>query len=161
MEGFWMAINDAMLKKGYMPLVSGDLIGIGWQGEELKDFWMWNRRLTEYEGGVKRICTVKVVTLREAALHYWRDGWVPLKPVTGDFLRRMERALRGHAGLKREGVVVPDTEFLQMPEEIPPEQMGPEVRKYLGLDVAKEETLSRKGSLSGGLLKSYKRHKAV
>lgn len=155
-----MAINDAMREKGYIPLVTGELIGIGWQGEALQDFWMWNGKFTEYEGGIKHICTVKVRELKEAAVHYWRDKWVPLRPIDGDLLRRMEGTLREHQGLKKEGVVFPDGIFLKPPEKISPEHMGPEVKVFLGMEEdAAVKNLARKGEISGGLLNAYRRHR--
>ncbi len=127
-------ICEAMLKKGYVPLRGDNLAAIGWQSEYLMDFWMWNRRFVESDDGTKRISTVRVTELKDAALHYWRHGWVPLRPVDDDFLRKMERVLREHSGLKREGVRFPDKPFLDMPEPIPEEFLGPAEREFMGLD---------------------------
>jgi len=134
---------DSFIKRGYTPLACNKYAGIAWQGEALQDFWMWNGQVTEYEGGVKRAQTVRVGDLKEAAVRYWRDRWVPLKPVGEELLRRMEGALRKHAGLKGEGVNFPDGEFLRHREPVPEELMGPEVRAYMGLERRTEERLER------------------
>ncbi len=157
-------VAEAMIKKGYIPIAGGEYGAIGWQGEMLEDFWMWNRRFTEYEGGVRRIVTVRVTELKKVALHYWRDGWVPLKEVSGEFLRRMEKALREHPGLKLNGVKVPEGEFLETAESIPRECMGPEVLRLLGLDIPvsgneEAEPLVRKNNMEESLFKSYKKSK--
>lgn len=123
---------SSFLKKGYIPLTCNRYAGIAWQGDYLHDFWMWNGQFTEKEGA-RVIQSVKVVALKEAALRYWRDRWVPLKPIDGAFLQRMEGALRSHQGLKREGIIFPDAPFLEMPEPIDAALMGPEVKRYLGL----------------------------
>ncbi len=135
-------ICEAMLKKGYVPLRGDNLAAIGWQSEHLKDFWMWTRRFMENDDGTRRIRTVKVTELKDAAIHYWRHGWVPLKPVDDALLRRMERVLREHRGLKREGVRFPDTPFLERPGPIPEEFLGQAEREFLGLD---KKTLKRTG----------------
>ena len=126
-------LTETMLEKGYVPLAATELAGIGWQGESLNDFWMWNRKFNEYEGGIKHIRTVKVAELKEAALHYWRDGWIPLRPVSKEMLRRMEGALRAHPALRGDGIKVPDGEFLKVAQSIPLEYIGPEVRAFLDL----------------------------
>jgi len=152
-------VAGSMMEKGYIPLVAGDHVGIGWQGSYLDDFWMWNRRFIEYEGGVRHIRTVRVSELKEAALHYWRDGWVPIRPVTEDLLGRMEAALRAHRGLKTEGVTLPDGPFLEMPEEIPTEHFGPEVREYLGLSAVESTGLVRKSAASEEALDGLRRER--
>lgn len=153
-----MAITvDSFLKRGYVPLACNQYAGIAWQGEYLKDFWMWNRQYAEYRGGVKYIQTVKVTDLKEAALRYWRDGWVPVKPVDECFLRMMEKALRGHRGLKKNGVKLPDNDFLRMHEEIPAEYLGPEVRRHLGLKAGQTVMLRRDDELKGESLEAYKK----
>ncbi len=134
---------DAFLKKGYIPLSLNSLAGIAWQGELIRDFWMWNRQYTEYKGGIKYIQTVKVSDLKEAAVRFWRDGWVPLKPVSDGLLRRMEAALREHRGIKKEGIKFPDRNFLETPAPIPEEHLGPEVRAYLGLGRCRKRILRR------------------
>lgn len=156
-------VTEAMLEKGYIPLAGSELGGIGWQGVLLKDFWMWNRKFNEFEGGIRHIRTVKVGELKEAALHCWRDGWVPLRPVSKEMLRKMETVLRAHPGLKGKGIKVPDGEFLKETEKIPLEFIGPQVRAYLGLPdgpdlgplvpkkkVASEVLASFKEQLNGG-----------
>ncbi|MBI5810364.1 MAG: hypothetical protein HZB21_04155 [Deltaproteobacteria bacterium] len=92
---------------------------------------MWNGQFTERMGEIRHIQTVKVTELKEAAIRLWRDGWVPIKPVHEDILRRMERALRRHKGLKGQGIIFPDTPFLEAPEPIDEKFFGPEVRAYL------------------------------
>lgn len=128
-----MITVNSFLKRGYIPLACNGYAGIAWQGDLLRDFWMWNGQFTEYAGGIKYIQTVKVTDLKEAALRYWRDGWVPVKPVDEDFLRRMENALREHKGLKGDGVRFSDRPFLTMPEAISIQFLGPEVKAYLGI----------------------------
>lgn len=147
---------DSFIKRGYTPLACNRHAGIAWQGEYLGDFWMWNRQLTEYEGGVKRVETVRVTDLKEAALRYWRDRWVPLKPLDDDLLRRMEGVLRGHAGLKAEGVTFPDGDFLRLCEPVPEEFMGPEVRAYLSMEVGADERLERVGQILPRVLDSFR-----
>lgn len=115
-------------KKGYFPLALNRYAGIAWQGEYLKDFWMWNRQFNEEKGNRRHIQTVRVTELKDAALRFWRDGWIPVKPIDEGMLRRMEQALRCHRGLKAEGVRFPDTDFLKMPEEIPECHYGHEIR---------------------------------
>ncbi len=134
-------------KDGFYHLAADLRGGIAWQGELLRDFWMWNRQYTEYRGGVRLIQTVRVTDLKEAAIRYWRDRWVPLKPVDEDLLRRMEACLRAHRGLRDAGVRFPDTEFLTMPEPIPEESLGGEVRAYMGLPrtEGKKRPLQRSG----------------
>jgi hypothetical protein len=152
-------LADSILKKGYIPLACDRYAAVAWQGEYLPDFWMWNGKFTEYEGGIKHIRTAKVGELKEAALHYWQDKWVPLRQVDEGFLRRMERALREHQGLKREGVKFPDGQFLKAQEEIPEEYLGPEVRQYLGLPEVKTEKLVPERKVSAALLVSCKQRK--
>ncbi len=119
------------IKRGYTPLACNGLAGIAWEGEFLADFWMWNRQFSVDDNGARFIQTVQVTDLTQAALRYWKDGWVPIKPVDDAFLRRMEAALRRHKGLKRPGQTLPDTPFLRLPDRIPDEYIGPEVRCYL------------------------------
>lgn len=147
----------SFLDRGYIPLACNRYAGVAWQGEYLKDFWMWNAQLTHYDGGVRHIQTVNVTELKEAALRYWRDRWVPVKQIDEGFLRRMERALREHRGIKKEGVNFPDTQFLKMPEPIPVELFGPEVRAYLGLKAAKRVELKPSSALTRETLESYKK----
>lgn len=154
-------MTEGVFKKGYIPLAWDRYAGISWQGEHLGGFWMWNGKFTEYEGGVKHIRTVKVGELKEAALHYWRDKWVPLKPVGESFLRRMEQALREHKGLKREGVKFPDGPFLKAPEEIPEEYFGPDVRRYLGLRAKETDKLVPRKNFPSSLLNSLKQRKGA
>lgn len=147
----------AFLEKGYIPLACNRYAGVAWQGEYLSDFWMWNSQLTHYAEGIKRVQTVKVSELKEAALRYWRDGWVPLKPIDEKFLRRMERALRAHRGLKKDGIDFPDEPFLKMPEPIPVEFLGPEVRAYLGMEAREEADLKPSSELPEDDLESFKK----
>lgn len=133
------------IKRGYTPLACNGLAGIGWQGEFLADFWMWNRWFMEGVSGERHIQTVQVTDLTQAALRLWKDGWVPLKPVDETLLRRMEAALRRHKGLKREGSVPPDAPFLRPPERIPTEYLGHEVRRYLGLPAHGGEDEGKRG----------------
>lgn len=148
---------DSFLRRGYTPLACNRYAGIAWQGEYLKDFWMWNRQIAEYRGGVRRIETVRVTDLKEAAMRYWRDRWVPLKPISEDLLRRMEAALRAHRGLRKEGVALPHGEFLRMPEPIPEEFMGPEVKAHLGMVSCPEDVLEREGALPPHVIESFRR----
>lgn len=97
----------------------------------MPDFWMWNRQFSVYDNGARFIQTVQVSDLTQAALRYWKDGWVPIRPVDDMFLRRMEAALRRHKGLKQAGQTFPDRPFLRPPERIPDEYLGPEARRYL------------------------------
>lgn len=105
-----------MTSKGYMPLAGNEFAAIGFEGRGLKDFWMWTGKYIESSGGEKIKKTVKVDSLKEAALHYWRDKWTPMESIDEDFLLDMENALRGHIGLKKQGVKFPDGEFLVMCE---------------------------------------------
>lgn len=105
---------NSFIKKGYVPLAVNRYAGIAWQGEYLKDFWMWNGRYIEDGAGAEVLQTFRVSTVKEAALRYWKDGWTPLKPIDEDFLRKLEQALRSHRGLKAEGVRFPDMPFLEM-----------------------------------------------
>ena len=108
------AIRKKMTDKGFTCLGdSGTGASYFFQGRYIKDFWMWTRKLTEYTDGSVSIRTVKVTDLREAALHYWRDKWVPIKPITHEVLRAMEAELRMHVGLQKEGVQFPNGEFLE------------------------------------------------
>lgn len=151
------AITESIFKKGYIPLACDGRGAIAWRGEYIKGFWMWNRQFTRYRGGIRHIQTIKVEELKEAALRYWRDGWVPVKPVDEPVLRRLEEALRCHQGLKKEGVKFPDGPFLQLPEAIPEEHLGPEVRVYLGLPRSKSKKLVRVGKVSKKVIEAYKR----
>lgn len=111
-------------KEGYMPLAMNEYGGISWQGTRLDDFWMWNGQYNECGDGTRTIQTVRVAELREAAVRYWRDGWLPVKPVDREFVRRMEGELRNHQGLRRAGVVFPEGDFLDLPGPVPED--GPE-----------------------------------
>jgi len=104
------------MKKGYIPLALNRYAAIAWQGEYLGDFWMWNGQYNAGAGSTPQ--TVKVTALKEAALRYWRDKWVPLK-WDEDLLKRMEDALRAHKGLKAEGVAFPAGRFLPEPGAVP------------------------------------------
>ena len=55
----------------------------------------------------------QVRDLKEAAMHYYREKWTPVKPISDDMLRAMEVELRNHQGLKREGIDIPNGEFLE------------------------------------------------
>lgn len=114
-------------RKGYVPLAVNEYGGIGWQGEGLDDFWMWNRQYIESEDGRRLLQTVKVTELKEAAMRYWRDGWLPVRPIGEDLLRRMEDTLRGHRGLRLAGVSFPEGSFLKQPEPVPAEHLPPEL----------------------------------
>ena len=119
------AILKRLEQKGYFPMTVAGGIVTSHQGAVLKDFHMWTRKLYEYEDGTKQIRTAQVIELKEAALHYWRDGWVPTKPIEEDLLRLFENELRNHGGLKREGYNFSDSSFLEMPAEIPAEYALP------------------------------------
>jgi len=127
------------MKRGYIPLTCNSYAGIAWQGEYLPEFWMWNGCFTSSEDGSRYIETVRVSELKEAALRLWRDGWVPLRPVDGALLRRMEQALRAHRGLREQGAEFPDGPFLDAPAPVPEEHLSPEAREYLGLGPAGAE----------------------
>ena len=150
------AITESITKKGYIALAYDNRGAIAWRGEYLKDFWMWNRQFTKYKGGTKHIQTVKVEELKEAAVRYWRDGWIPVKPIDELLLRRMEEALRCHKGLARDGVSFPDSQFLTLPEPIPEAYLGPEVRAYLGLPKNKSKRLVREAKVPKKVLDAYK-----
>ncbi len=113
------------LDKGYVPIACNSSAGIAWQGEHLDDFWMWNRQYMEDLSGRRTIQTVRVSTVKEAALRCWKDGWVAVKPLDEVLLRRMEVALRGHRGLKREGIIFPEGPFLKQ-EAIVAHEVGKE-----------------------------------
>lgn len=118
-----------LLKKGFTPLAANRFAAISWQGETLREFWMWNGQLMNGPDGAF-IQTVKVADLKEAALRYWRDGWTPLK-WDHALLGRMEESLRRHRGLQNQGVVFPDGRFLKEPEAIPPEHLTPALTNYM------------------------------
>ncbi|MFQ5354609.1 MAG: hypothetical protein ACE5DR_06645 [Thermodesulfobacteriota bacterium] len=149
------------VKKGFYSLASDVRGGIAWQGELLRDFWMWNRQYREYSGGVRLIQSVRVTDLKEAALRYWRDKWVPLKPPSDDLLRRMEDCLRKHQGLKDAGIIFPDTAFLNSTEAIPEGAMGAEVRKHLGLGEVKTKRLVPESRLNKKVIQDYKKTKGA
>ncbi len=149
-------MTESIVKKGYIALAYDNRGAIAWRGECLRDFWMWNRQFTRYKGGVKHIQTVRVDELKEAALRYWRDGWVPIKPIDEALLRRMEAALRCHKGLQRDGVSFPDSEFLTLPEVIPEAYLGPEVRAHLGLPKNKSKRLVRETKIPKKVIDAYK-----
>ncbi|MBI5970863.1 MAG: hypothetical protein HY884_06885 [Deltaproteobacteria bacterium] len=121
------------MKRGFIPIACNKYAGIAWQGAALKDFWMWNKQFTRGGSGEKLIQAVKAVNLKDAALRYWRDGWVPLKPVSADFLKALEDTLRAHTGLKRQGVKFPDGPFLKPPAAIPVEYLSAQAREYIGM----------------------------
>ncbi|MBI1913047.1 MAG: hypothetical protein HYS21_13755 [Deltaproteobacteria bacterium] len=147
---------NSYLKKGYIPLACNSYAGIAWQGDYINDLWMWNGKYTEYEGGIKHIQTIRVISIKDAALRYWRDNWVPLKGPDESLLRRLEQALREHPGLKKERVKFPDTPFLNKTEPIPEEFFGPEVRAYLGKKGTEKIELRREGEIKGDTLESYR-----
>jgi len=118
-----------------MPLAANAYAAVSWQGEALRNFWMWNGQLSEGPCG-KTIQTVQVADLKEASLRFWRDRWVPLRWDEA-LLRRMEDCLRRHRGLKTQGVAFPDTPFLQPPAPIPDECLTPEVLKLMSEGGAK------------------------
>jgi len=118
-----------LLKKGFTPLTANRFAAISWQGEGLREFWMWNGQLMKGPDGTF-IQTVKVADLKEAALRYWRDGWVPLKWDRA-LLGRLEESLRQHSGLKGQGAVFPDGPFLNEPGEIPSEHLTPALKKFI------------------------------
>lgn len=149
-------LTESIMKRGYIPLAFDTRGSISWQGEYLHDFWMWNRQFMEYAGGTRHIQTVKIIELGEAALRYWRNSWVPIKPVDGAFLRRLEDALRNHAGLRADGVRFPEGAFLEMPETIPQEYLSPEARKHLGLEKKPLKRLVRKDRVSKRVLDAYR-----
>ena len=138
-------------------MAAGPNSAISWRGEFLHDFWMWNGLFNEYRGGVRHIQTVKIEELKEAAIRYWRDGWVPIRPVDEGLLRRMEAALRVHQGLKRAGIKFPETAFLKPPEPFPEEFLGPEVRQYLGLPEGKPRRLVRNDRPGRKVIEAYKK----
>jgi len=148
-------------KKGFYSLASDVRGGIAWQGELLRDFWMWNRQFTEYSGGVRLIQTVRVTDLKEAALRYWRDKWIPLKPLTDEILRRMEDSLRAHQGLRDAGINFPSVPFLDPGEAIPEGVMGAEVREHLGLKEQKAKRLIPEARLNKKAVMAYKKSKEV
>lgn len=117
------------MKKGFTPLAANKYAALSWQGEPLSDFWMWNTQVTEGRAG-RSLQTVKVSDLKEASVRVWRDKWVPLK-WDSSLLRRMEESLRGHTGLKKQGVVFPDTPFLPDPKPLPADCLTPEIEEYL------------------------------
>lgn len=125
-----MAIEiSRLLKKGFRPLAANKFAAISWQGEELRDFWMWNGQLM-YGAEGQFIQTVRISDLREAAVRYWRDGWTPLR-WEDSLLRRMEESLRGHRGLKAQGVSFPEGHFLERPENIPDEYLTSGLKKLI------------------------------
>ncbi|MBW7957852.1 MAG: hypothetical protein H3C68_08180 [Deltaproteobacteria bacterium] len=114
-----MALHPGALKeKGYITIAFSNHASIAWQGEHIKDLWMWTGQYVNGSGGKRSLQTVRVRELKEAALKYWKDGWVPLKLDSG-LLLRMEGALRQHKGLKAAGVSFPEGRFLPEPSEIP------------------------------------------
>lgn len=131
------------MKQGYIPIACNKYAGIAWQGSALRDFWMWNRQFTQDSNGEKLIQTVKAADRKDAAIRYWRDGWVPLKPVSGDFLKLLEDSLRAHAGLKRQGVKFPDGAFLKPPAAIPVEYLSMQAREYMGIKPTEKKESSR------------------
>ena len=127
---------ETFLKKGYTPIACNRYAGIALQGEYLRDFWMWNRQYIERSDKSMTIQTVQVTDLKEAALRYWRDGWVPLAGADEDILGRMEDALRRHRGLKWEGVKFPDGRFLKKPEDLSEDFLS--VQKSLRKKISRE-----------------------
>jgi len=157
-----MTANNARpVKKGFYSLASDIRGGIAWQGELLRDFWMWNRQFTEYKGGVRLIQTVRVTDLKEAAIRYWRDKWVPLKPLSDDILRRMEDSLRRHQGLRDAGITFPASPFLEATEPIDEKLMGSAVREHLGLKDVKATRLVQEVKLNKKAIDAFKKSKEV
>ncbi|MFQ5441455.1 MAG: hypothetical protein ACE5EB_01885 [Thermodesulfobacteriota bacterium] len=152
-------IDRVITKKGFYPLACDVRGAIAWRGEYLRDFWMWNGLFTEYRAGIKYIQTVKVTDLKEAAIRYWRDGWIPLKPVDRELLSRMEDTLRNHSGLRSEGVSFPDTPFLKPYDPIPEEFFSPEVREYMGLKKVKAKKLIPRLKINKRTIEAYKKTK--
>lgn len=114
-----MALDPGALKeKGYMPIAYNGYASIAWQGELANDLWMWTGQYIQGPAGRMSLQTVRIRELKEAALRYWRDGWVPLKWDQGLF-QKMEYALREHKGLKAAGVSFPEGRFLPDPKELP------------------------------------------
>jgi len=153
------AATERPVKKGFYHLAVDVRGGIAWQGELLRDFWMWNRQYTEYRGGVRLIQTVRVTDLKEAAIRFWRDKWVPLKPMNEDLLRRMDECLRAHRGLRDAGVRFPEGGFLPMPEPIPAESLGDEVRAYMGLPKTGKKRPAPSGRPGKKAMAEYKKSK--
>jgi len=122
---------------------------------------MWNRQYTEYSGGVRLIQTVRLTDLKEAALRYWRDKWVPLKQPSPELLRRMEDCLRAHRGLRDAGVTFQEGSFLLPTEPIPEELMGSEVREHLGLGAGKVKGLIPEARLNKKVIAAFKKSKEV
>lgn len=116
------------IKRGYIPLAVSKHAGIAWQGEPLHDFWMWNRQFIEESGGGKVVQTVKVGDIKEAAVRYFRDGWVPIKQIDAGLLRRMEASLRRSGAVKGE---ISSGEFLKMPEPLPEEFLSHALKKMV------------------------------
>ena len=148
-------LSQSMMKKGYVPLADDGKGAIGWQGEYLKDFWMWTRKFDEYKGGVKHIKTVQVKTVKEAAEHYFKDKWLPIKPIEESFLRKMEKTLREHVGFKKEGQRFPGTDFLAMPEKIPTKYLPNSVRLILGLRMSNKKLIPIQ-KIEAKVLKQFK-----
>jgi hypothetical protein len=74
----------------------------------------------------------------------------------------MEDCLRAHRGLRDAGVTFPPGEFLTMPEPIPDESLGDEVRAYMGLPPAKNCAKKRPapaGRLGRKALAAYRKSK--
>jgi len=117
------------IKRGYIPLAVNRYAAVAWQGEPLHDFWMWNRQFIEDKSGAKSIQTLKVSDLREAAIRHYRDGWLPVRPIDAELLRRMEAALRKCGAVKGEGF---SEGFLDRPEPLPEEFLSPALKKMRG-----------------------------
>lgn len=126
-------ISKKMKEKGFIPLLSDNLIGIGWEGTSLDNFWMWNRQYMKNEEGNKELKIVKVGNLKDAALHFWRDNWVPIERISDGLLREMENSLRNNIGLKKKGIVFPNDEFLERPKKIDKKLMSKEVKEKLNV----------------------------
>ena len=131
-------------KKGYVPIGNN---GVGFfQGTHLKGFWMWTGKTTKFEDGSEQIKTIQVKDLKEAALHYFRDKWTPVEPITDDMLRAMEVELRNHQGLKREGLDIPDGKFLES-RTIPDKYIMP------GIDTSGKKV---RGEVTAETIEAYK-----
>lgn len=131
-------------KKGYIPIGNN---GVGFfQGTHLKDFWMWTGKTTKFDDGTEQVKTVQVKDLKEAALHYYRDKWIPVESITDEMLRAMEVELRAHQGLKREGVDIPNGDFLES-RTIPSDYIMP------GVDISDKKV---RDEVSAEAIEAYK-----
>lgn len=126
-------ISKKMKEKGYIPLAADNMIGIGWEGTSIENLWMWNRQYVKNAEGKKELKIVKVENLKDAALHFWRDNWVPIERISDVFLREMENSLRNNMGLKKKGIIFPSETFLDRPAKIDKKLMSKEVIEKLNI----------------------------